>query len=145
MKILEMPISSLASNNSNKPSIFSRMVTKLSNEKSLIRLLPLARKLNLSPHNSLYITPLWSSSVYSKIIKAYCKKAHNEGTAFLIGTFHPCDIFDPKTGNKNLIFEEYITRVLDTVSSLKSINVKFMKLSDLAKRFKEKSALSNVG
>jgi hypothetical protein len=139
MEILEAPISSLSSNKSNRPSMLSSVVTKLSNKKSLARLLPIARQLNLTPHNNLFITPWWSSTVYSKIIKAYCEKARIEGTAFLIGTFHPCDILDPKTGNKNLIFEKYITQVLNTISSLESVTVKFMNLSEIAKKFKEKS------
>jgi hypothetical protein len=136
MEILEVPISSLSS---NRPSMLSKIVPKLSDKKSLARLLPLARQLNLTPHNNLYITPWWSSSVYNKIIKAYCKKAHNEGTAYLIGTFHPSDILDPKTGNKNFIFEEYIKQVLNTILSLENINVRFMKLSEIAERFKGKS------
>jgi hypothetical protein len=145
MEILEAPISSLASNNSNNPRMLSKIVTKLSNQKSLAILLPLARRLNFTPHNNLYITPWWSSSVYNKIISTYCKKAHNEGMAFLIGTFHPCDIFDPKTGNKNIIFEKYIAEVLNTISSLEGIKVNFMNLSEIAKRIKEKSTqLSNA-
>jgi len=122
------------------------MVTKLSGRKSLIKLLPLARKLNLTPHNNFYITPWWASSVYNKIINAYCSKAREEGTAFLIGNFHPSDILDPKTGNKNLIFEEYLTQILDNILSLEGINIKFMKLSEIAKRYKEISNLqSKVG
>ena len=139
MKILEAPISSLPSNNSNRSSMLSNIVNKLSNRKSLNRLLPLARQLNLTPHNNLYLTPWWSSSVYNKIIKAYCKMAHSEGTAFLIGSFHSSDILDPKTGNKNRIFEEYIKQVLNTILSFESISVRFMKMSEIAKRFKEKA------
>jgi hypothetical protein len=146
MKILEAPISSLPSNNSYRTSILSKIVTKLSSKKSLLNLLPVARKLNLTPHNNFYITPWWSSSVYSKILKAYCSKAQQEGTAFLIGTFHPSDIIDPKSGVKNLIFEEYITQVLDNILKLEGVSIKFMKLSEIAQKFNDTSNLkSSVG
>ncbi|MGD8546017.1 MAG: hypothetical protein PVH12_07565, partial [Candidatus Bathyarchaeota archaeon] len=102
MKILEIPISILET---NKSRIFANLVNRLSGLRSLAKLLPLARRLSLNPHQSFYITPWWSSALYSQIIQLYCQKAHTNGIAFLVGAFHACDILDPTTGEKNVIFE----------------------------------------
>lgn len=132
MKILEMPLSTLTSNKSNK---FADLVNRLSGKKVLIKLVPIARRLNLTPHRHFYITPWWSSSVYSRIIKAYSKKAIVDGMTFLVGYFHGCDILDPKTGKKNLIFEQYLSSIIEEISSLSGIDVTFATLSEIAKQY----------
>lgn len=135
MRILEMPISTLKSSNS---SVFGSLVNKLSGKKSLLKLVPIARALNLTPHAQFYLTPWWSPSMYSKIIKAYAKKAEEKGIAFLVGSLHPCDILDPKTGKKNLIFERYISSVIQEISSLKNIDITFMTISELSRKFENR-------
>jgi len=132
MTLLEMPISSLVS---KKPGLFGKLVNKLSKKKALFKLVPVAKLLNLTPHRSFNITPWWSSSVYSNIINAYSKKVREEGTSFLIGTFHPCDILNPKTGAKNLVFEKCISNILETISSLDGVTVNFMTLTEMARKF----------
>jgi hypothetical protein len=136
MKILEMPISSLAL---NKPGIFNRCVNSLSGRKALFRLVPIARRFNLTPHRHFYITPHWSSSVYAKIIKMYGESARKNGVGFLLGTFHSFDILDPRTGKRNMIFERYISRTISEILSIPDIQVKFMTLSQIAREFEEKS------
>jgi len=130
MTILEMPISSLSS---KKRSFFGKLVGKLSGEKLLFKLVDVASLLNFTPHRSLYITPWWSSSVYYKIIKKYGNRTREEGTSLLIGTFHPCDILNPKTGTKNLIFAKCISNILEAILSLDGVNVTFMTLSEMAR------------
>jgi hypothetical protein len=135
MSILEMPISTIGS---NKESVFGKIVNTLSGKKALFKLVGLSKWLRLTPHNSFYITPWWSSYVYTKIIREYERRARKEGDSFLIGTFHPCDILDPKTGDKNFVFEKYISKVLDELCSLKDVNVSFTTLSNMANKIDEK-------
>jgi hypothetical protein len=125
MKILEIPISSLPL---KKPTMLSTLVNKLSGTSSLVKLLPIARRLNLTPHHHFYITPWWPPSIYSKIINAYGDKTREKGVGFLIGTFHPNDILDPKTGKENLVFKKCISQVIKEISSLQGINVRFITL-----------------
>lgn len=132
MRILEMPISSLFSKESK---LFGALVNRFSGTSVLVKLVPLARQLNLTPHGHFYITPWWSPSVYDKLISAYAKKAHRDGIAFLIGTFHACDILDPKTGIENPIFERCITDIIEEISLVNDVNVTYMTLSELSKRF----------
>lgn len=132
MKILEIPISTLET---NKCKIFANIVNRLPRMRKLAKLLPLARGFNLSPHNHFYVSPHWSSSVFSKIIEAYCKKAYTNRTAFLVGTFHACDILDPITGKKNAILERYLSETIEKISSLSGIDVVFTTLSEIAKKY----------
>jgi hypothetical protein len=137
LKILETPISSLAS---NKPGVFQDLVNRLSGKKALVKLVPIAKRLNLTPHRHLYITPYWSSSVYAKIIERYGRIARENELSFLIGTFHPCDILDPRTGKRNMVFERYISNVIKEILAIKNIEVRFMTLSQIAEEFEAKSS-----
>ena len=130
MGILETPIASITS---NKSSTFGKMVNSLSGKKALFNLVRVAKLLQLTPHQSFSITPWWSSSVYKKIIREYSKKAHEQGFSFLIGTFHPCDILDLKTGSKNIVFETCISNILKDLSYVEDLDVIFVTLSDMVK------------
>lgn len=132
MRIMEMPISSLPSSNSSN---FSTLVTKLSRVSSLTKLLPVAKRLNIVPHNHFYITPYWSLSTCKKIIEFYGGQARRTGSGILLGTFHPCDILDTETGKENLTFRKYIAEVINSISSLEGIAVEFVTLSELARDF----------
>jgi len=134
LKILEIPISTL---DAEKSKISADLVNRLSGIKGLVRLVPLAKRLGLNPHHSFYISPWWSSSIYSKIIKAYRKKALVNGIAFLVASFHACDILDPKTGNKNIIFEQYLLRIIEQLSSPSRIEVRFITLSEMARNYEK--------
>jgi hypothetical protein len=138
MKILEIPISSLSS---NKPSNFSTLVNKFSGVSALTKLLPIAKRLNLVPHNHFYITPYWALSICRKIIETYGNETREKGDGFLIGTFHPCDTLDPKTGKENLTFKKYVTEVINDISSLEGISVEFITLSQLAQQINAKIAI----
>ena len=142
MDILEMPISSLGSKNFG---LFGKLTNKLSGKKSLFKLVNVAKWLRFNPHRSFYVTPWWSSSVYRRIIKRYGEKARKDGVSFLIGTFHPSDIFNPKSGAKNLIFEECIHDVLDAILALDSVKVNFMTLHEMAKTINLSSHLYFAG
>ena len=132
MKILEIPISTREAGKSN---LFGALVNRFSEVKSLVRVLPLARSLSLNPNPYLYISPWWSLSVNSQIIKAYHKKAMRNGTAFLVGSFHACDILDPRTGQKNVVFERYLSRIVKEISSLRGIEITFTTLSEMARNY----------
>jgi hypothetical protein len=132
MRILEIPISTQGA---KKPSIFAKLVNRLSGIEGLVRLLPLARRLNLTPNPFFQISPYWSLSANINIIKEYSKKAYTNGIAVLAGSFHACDILDPKTGKKNIIFERYLSRIIEEISSLKGIDVTFTTLSDIARNY----------
>ena len=132
MKILEMPISTLETNKSNT---FANLVNKLSGMQRLTKLLPLARRLNLTPHNDFYVSPWWSISTYNKIIEAYYKKAVKDGVAFLVGWFHACDIINPTTGDRNTVFEQYLSRIIEKIASFGGIDVTFATLSEMAKKY----------
>jgi hypothetical protein len=95
----------------------------------------MARRLGFNPHRSFYISPWWGSSIYSEIIKAYSKKARENEIVFLVASFHACDILDPRTGNKNRIFEYYLSSIIEEISSLKGIDVEFETLSGMAKQY----------
>jgi hypothetical protein len=136
LKILEIPISSLAS---NKPGVFQGLVNHFSGKKILVKLLPLARHLNLTPHRHLHISPYWSSSVYAKIIERYGRMTRENELSTLIGTFHPCDILDPRTGKRNIVFERYISNVIKEILAIRKIEVRFMTLSQIAEEFEAKS------
>jgi hypothetical protein len=122
MTILEMSISSLKA---KKPRVFRRLVNKFSGNKSLLNPVRVAKWLRLTPHNSFCITPWWSNSLYLDMIKDYGKKTREEGTSFLIDTLPPCDILDPKTGAKTLVFEKCILNILEAISSLDGVDVNF--------------------
>ena len=133
MNILEIPTSTCET---NKSSVLTAIINRLSATKSnslLTRLLPLVRRFNINPNVGFYISPWWSTSTNSKIIKAYCKKAYRDGTAFLVGVFHGCDILNPRTGKKNLLFENYLSKTIKEISSLRGIDVTFTTLSKMAK------------
>jgi hypothetical protein len=132
MRILEIPISTQEASRSNN---FTRLVNRFSGMKSLVKLLPLARRLNLTPNPFFQISPWWSLTGNSRIIKEYYEKAKRDGMAFLVGSFHPCDILDPMTGKKNLIFERYLTKIIEEISSLSGIDVIFTTLSKMAKNY----------
>jgi hypothetical protein len=134
MKIVEIPISTLETNKSN---IFANLVNRLSGMRSLAKLLPLARGLNLNPHHHFHISPYWSSSVYSKIIATYCKKAYTNETVFLLGTLHACDILNPITGKKNAVLARYLSETIEKISSLSGIDVIFTTLSEMAKKIQQ--------
>ena len=132
MRILEMPISTQDASRSNN---FTRLVNRFSGMKNLVKLLPLTRRLNLNLNPWFKISPWWSSAGNSRIIKEYCEKTNRDGIAFLVGSFHACDILDPMTGKKNPIFERYITRIIEEISSLSGIDVIFTTLSEMAKNY----------
>lgn len=134
LKIVEMPISTLQS---NVPNLFGSLMNKLSSYRFLVKLIPLARTLSLAPHAHFYLTPWWSPCVYGKIIKAYARKATEEGVVFLVGSFHTCDILNPATGKKNTTYEKFISDVMEQILSLRNISVEFLKLSELTKKFKK--------
>jgi len=127
-----MPISTLETNKSNT---FANLVNKLSGMQRLTKLLPLARRLNLTPHNDFYVSPWWSISTYNKIIEAYYKKAVKDGVAFLVGWFHACDIINPTTGDRNTVFEQYLSRIIEKIASFGGIDVTFATLSEMAKKY----------
>ena len=135
LKILEMPISCSPANKSNK--ILEGLVNRVSARIPLDKLMPVARQLNVAPHSYMYITHDWSFAAYERIIKAYAKMARDNGRAFLIGTFHPCDILNPKTGEKNIIFERYISKIIEDISKTQDVLVQFMTISELAKKYEE--------
>lgn len=130
MKILETPISTLVSSNAK---ILGELVNAFSGKNVLFKLVPIARRLNLTPHSYFYITPWWSSSICSRIIRACSKKAVADGVTFLIGYFHACDILDPRTGKKNLVLERYISSAIKEILSINGIDIKFTTLSELTK------------
>jgi len=132
MKILEIPISTQSASRSNN---FTRFVNRFSGMKSLVKLLPLARRLNLNPNPFFQISPWWSLAGNRRIINEYYKKTNRDGMAFLVASFHPCDILNPITGKKNLIFEGYLTKVIEEISSLSGIDVIFTTLSEMAKNY----------
>jgi hypothetical protein len=136
MNILEVPISTYGSNKSR--GLTGHIINRLSatrSRSSLTRLLPIVRRLDINPNFGFYISPWWSLSANSKIIKAYCKKAHRDGEAFLVGFFHACDIIDPRTGKKNLLFEKYLSKTIKEILSLSGIDVTFTKLAEIAKNY----------
>lgn len=135
MNILEIPTSTCET---NKSSVLTAIINRLSATKSnslLTRLLPLVRRLDINPHVGFYISPWWSLSTNSEIIKAYCKKAFRDGIAFLVGVFHACDILNPKTGKKNQLFENYLSKTIKEISSLRGVDVTFTTLSEMAKNY----------
>lgn len=132
MQILEIPVSTPEA---NKANIFSGLVNKVSGIKSLAKLIPLARRFGLTPNSCFCISPWWSLSVNIGIIKACSKKSIRNKVGFLVGCFHACDILDPKTGQKNLIFERYLSKVIHEISSIRGIDVKFTTLSEMARNY----------
>jgi hypothetical protein len=133
MKILEIPIST---QKSVKAKLYGAIINRISGMKggsSLVNLLPLSYKLEINPNAGFYISPWWSLSTNMKIIRAYCTKAREEGTACLVGSFHACDIFDPRTGRKNVVFERYLSRVVEEIRLLGNENLQFMTLSEMAR------------
>jgi hypothetical protein len=135
MKILEIPISTLEASKSN---LFAPIVTKFSeigNISSLVKLLPIARRLNLNPNSCFYISPWWSLTKIFNILRAYYKKAYRNEKAFLVGSFHACDILDPRTGGKNLVFEHYLSKIIREISSFSGIHVAFTTLSEIAENY----------
>jgi hypothetical protein len=136
MKILEIPIASVAEGNL---SVFARIVNQVSGVKSLVKLLPIARLLGLTPHRHLYITPYWSSSQYSKIVKEYCAENRSSKTGFVVASFHACDILDPARGDINMRFQRYLIAVIKELSALRKLGMKvtFTTLSEMAHRVKE--------
>jgi len=135
MKILEIPISTLEA---GKSHAFARLVNRFSGIKSsisLVKLLPIARRLDLNPNSCFYISPSWSLSGVLKIVKAYHKKAYENGKAFLVGYFHACDILDPRTGEKNYLFERYLSRIVEEISSFSGMHVTFITLSEMARNY----------
>ena len=135
MRILEMPISI---SEANRPNVFASLANRISKNKSsisLVKLIPIARRLNLNPNSCFYISPWWSLKGVLRIIKAYRKKAFKNRKAFLVGYFHACDILHPKTGRKNVVFEQYLSRVIKEILSLDSIDIKFATLSEMAMNY----------
>jgi hypothetical protein len=136
MKILEIPIAGITG---GSPSAFGGIVNRVSGMKSLAKLLPVARFLKLTPHRHLFITPYWSSSQYSKIVKDYCAKNRPIKTGFVVASFHACDILDPARGNINVRFQRYLIEVIEGLSSLRNagMDVTFTTLSEMARKVKE--------
>jgi len=138
MKILEVPISTL-----NSPSKrFSGFVNRLSNFRiiyTFAHLLPLTKRV-INPNFFFYISPWWSASIISRIVDEYVKKAMKNGKAFLVGFFHSSDILDPKKGCENSFFKQNINHVVETLSTLKRINVTFSTLSQVAREIKSSSS-----
>jgi hypothetical protein len=132
MRILEMPISALEANEAN---LFGNLVNKLSDVKWLVKLLPIAQKLKLSPHRSFYFSPWQSSLAHDKIIRQYSAKASRDGIAFLIGSFHACDILNPVSGDKSILFERYLSEAIEKISVIHNAEVVFATLSEMAKRY----------
>ena len=62
------------------------------------------------------------------------RRARKEEVSFLVGTFHPCDILDPRTGGKNFVFEKCISNILEELCSLEEVNVNFITLSSMVKK-----------
>jgi hypothetical protein len=141
MKILEIPIAGITG---GAPGAFGGIVNRLSGMKSLVKLLPVARLLKLTPHRHLYITPYWSSSQYSKIVKDSYARNRPIKTGFVVASFHACDILDPARGNINMRFQRYLMEVIEELSSLKnaSMDVTFTTLSEMARRVKETDVVS---
>jgi hypothetical protein len=129
MQITEIPLAILQKNKSDR---LGKIVNRLSNFKSLAKLLPLARCFGLSPHNHFYISPYWSQSKYDTLIEAYSRQANNNGVAFFVGYFHACDILDPLTSKRNSTFEKYLRRIIEKLQSVSEVEVKFETLSNLA-------------
>jgi hypothetical protein len=135
MNILEIPIST---RERSKHGVLAPIINRLSATKGsslLTKLLPLARRLNINPHIRFYISPSWSLSSNSEIIRAYWQKAHKDGIAFLVGTFHAHDILDPKTGKKNQLFEDLLSGTIREISTLSGVDITFATLSEMAKTY----------
>lgn len=117
-------------------AVLEKLVNTFSGKKSLLRLVNFAKMLRLTPHNSFYITPWWSSHIYSNIISEFIRRAH-QNDSFLVGAFHPSDIINPKTKCKNLVFEKCISRILEELCSIKEVDVTFLTLSNMAKQIEK--------
>jgi len=135
MNILEIPIST---HETSKPTLLTSLTNKLSATRGsslLLELVPLARMFNINPNYGFYVSPWWSLTPAIRTIKAYQTKALQDGIAYLVGFFHGHDILNPKTGEKNLIFEKYLSRIIKEILSLHGIEITFATLSEIAKKY----------
>jgi hypothetical protein len=132
MKILEVPISTLKTKN---PEIFTRLVNYLSNFPSIAKFVPLARALGLTPYRHFLISPYWSSRIYDTLIEEFYRDSINNGWAFLVMSFHACDIFNSSTFERNRTFEERIRYIIEKISSLSGVEIIYLRLSDIAEKY----------
>lgn len=139
MRILEMPVSTSDTNRSTMLHGIINKLSALKGSSSLLSMLSLVRLFNVNPNPGFYISPWWSLSSSKRVIKAYYKKACEDGIAYLVGFFHPCDIIDPRNGEKNSLFEEYISRTVKEISELRGIHVAFTTLSKIASIFEKEN------
>ena len=66
----------------------------------------------------------------------YIEKANQECITFLVGLFHSYNILDPKTGNINIQFIHNINEVIKRLINITDIEIKFVTLSQAAKKLK---------
>jgi hypothetical protein len=139
MKILEMPISTYRTSRSTWLATLVNRLSSVKGSSYMTTLLPLARKLNVNPSAAFYISPWWSLQTSKRIIAAYGEEAFQDGIAFLVGFLHPCDILDPQSGDKNLLFEKCVSTVIGEVLALRGIDIEFVTLSKMASIFEKKA------
>lgn len=137
MKILEMPISTFDTGRSTMLAALINRLSAVKGSSSLLNILPLARMINVNPNAGFYISPWWSLSASRRIIEEYHRKTYEDGVAYLVGFFHPCDIIDPKSGKKNSLFEKCLSTTVEEIQKLSGIDITFTTLSRIARIFEK--------